>query len=480
MAAPGEHCECVNLDNSHPNARSTGLACWFASSTPAFLGILLFAQQFTTASASSLFVALRSLHIKFDPTNTKLDLIGLISTFVTEAATKSLTYSALSDDSLYFTGHIGPGTLSVAAALFEATGFNLAYLFALGGRADAFKLARLECPQGLRYIGLNSNTDCPVANAVGACVVREHKYLWENEWEKAPLDDKETLPLLGRRKGRDAKREVKVITLEVSSMQGQRVVMLKSSKLGFFLLGWLPFLLTLGVIAVCILCEEAFIAGLIALGTLGMSAAVLGLRLCRFEYAKPKPAKGAPGGICLVVDDNDADTLHVIEGKEEDIQALFQRKIAYKPSLGKYTLFLAGSMLYVYVIASVLYMPNVSISGQILFTIANLIGLVMDMVKASKNGQLGIAKKACEQFEIEVRDSVVFQNRTAAVAFVAKHARDRSMLKSKKLLPSDGPVWQKWWEELANSGGKVTDDTSIQDEMLLTTLLDDMRDGLKA
>lgn len=477
-AAAGEHRGNLHIDGvedgkGHLVARSGGLFRWFAPSlTPKLLGILLVAEQFTLASASGV------SPYYHNPFRANFDLIGLITTFGTEAATKSLMYSALNDDWRYMTGHIGPGSLSVAAEL-----------FALGGTADAYKLAGLECPHGLRYIGLKSNTETPVANAVGACIVREHQSLWKGE---SFLDENwEEEKLLGRRKGaRDARREVKVVILEVGRMQGQRVVMLKASKGGFFLLGWLPLLLTLGVILRCIICEEAFVAGLITLGSLGMFVGVLGLRLCRFEYSEPMPAKNAPDGDCLVVDDTNPDTLHVIKGTEEDIQALFQRKINYQSSLGEYFLLLAGSMLYIYVIASVFYMPSVSQKGQILFLIANLIGLVMDLVKASKNGQEAMAVKAREQFRIELKDLIVFQNRTAAVAFVARHAKDHSMLKSTKLLPSDGPVWQNWWEELAkcatkvdrhhNSAIDIASQTDPDEREFLKTLVDDMMEGLKA
>lgn len=494
-ADAGQHHENLSIDeiednNGHTDGSTGGVLTWVksvnGSFSPKLLGILLFAQQFTTASAAGVCHALHGV-------KTKLDLIGLISTFGPEAATKSLTFSALNDDSLYFTGYVAPGSLSVAAVLFEATGLALAHLFALGGTADAYQLARLDSPNGLRYIGLKSNTDCPVANAVGACVVREHESLWkrEHQWKehkKLSLNadrEMEIGQIFGRRKGRDANRKVKVITLEVGRTKEHLKVKLKARKGDFFLLGWVPLLLTLGVIVCCILCKERFVAGLLALGTLGMLIAVSGLRLCRFEYSQPVAAKSAPEGDCLVVDNTDPDILHVIQGNEQDIQALFQRKLKYQPSHGKYPMFLAGFMLYAYVIASVLFMADASLSGQILFAIANIFGLGFDMVKASKNGQLGMARKAREQFKIVVKDSVVFQNRTAAVAFVAKHTKDRSMLKSKSLLPSDGPVWQKWWEELA----KGEDDTTIvspdaladpQDVELLKTLMGDMMDGLQA
>lgn len=458
------------------------------------LGMLFVAQQFTTASAAGLCHVLNHVHTKFD-------LIGLISTFGTEAATKSLTYSAMNDDWRYLTGHIGPGSLSVAAVLFEATGFRVAHLFALGGTADAYQVAGLDSPNKLRYIGLKSNTECPMVNAVGACIVREHGSLWEKKETQKPLKDPIVKVEVGQESGkhRDANRKTEVIILEVvgrweqnnsatvdvpplpntdnKTKQEPMLVMLKSGKWDFFLLGWLPLLLTLGVIASCIICKERYVAGLMVLGTGGMFVAVLGLRLCRFQYSTAKPVKNAPEGDCLVVDDSDPDILHIFLGKEEDIQSLFQRKIHCEPSIGKYPLLLAGCMLYVYVIASVLYMPNVSVRGQILFGVANLIGLVMDMVKASKNGSLGFAKKACEQFKIKCKKLSLFLNRTAAVACVAKHARDRLVLKSKKLLPSEGAVWQKWWAELEKCDGSSIS-FEPQDD-LLKRLLDDMMHGLR-
>lgn len=469
----------------------TGFVSFMRSFGFKLMGVLVAAQEIGTVSAEDICRPL-------DRPSKKFDLIGLITVFGPAAATKSLAYSAMNDGRFFLTGYIGPGSLSVAAALFRATGFRLASLLALKGKGNAHSLVDLHFPEGLRYIGLNSNTECPVANAVGACVVREHGSLWkgkQREESEGLMASTGAEPRILKSKGRDAKRNVKVMVLKLGRREeeGRKIedmqVSLKASAGSSFFLGWLPLFLTIGVLASCCMREQWVVAGLIFLGTLGMMLAVSGLRLYVFTYSKPQVARGAPQGDCLVLDDTDADTLHIVLGEEEHIQTLFQRKINYQASLvGKYTLFFAASILYTYVIASVLYLPDVSNCGQTLFAIANLIGFVTDVFKAFQNGKLGLAKNACEQFKIVARDLVVFNNRTAAVAFVAKYAKDRTMLKSKGLLPCTGPVWEKWWEVLAKCEGEG--DSSIMktvvaqaedgDQELLQILLKDMAEGLEA
>lgn len=450
------------------------------SSCLKFLGISLVAHQLPTASAESICSAFNSLGKRFD-------LIGLISAFGTAAATKSVAYSALSDHWLYVTGHVGPGGLNVAAALFQATGFRLGRLLAFGGMAeDSNNPGKLEPTGGLHYIGLKSSTDCPVGNAVGEAIVQEHESLWTQGYENDSED--------GRRRkcqesvGRQANRSCKVVVLSVEEDPSNRVIFvsLKANKWSALLYGWLPLALTIAVIVSCCFCKLWVVAGLILFGTLGMMLAVLGLRhFCHFKYSQPQVAGSSPEGDILVVDDKEPDVLHVVKANEATVQKLFQRKIVFQAVTGRYILFLAASMLYIYVLVSVLYMSNVQTSGQIHFAIATLIGLVADMAKASQNGKLGLAKKACEKFRIVQRREIVFGNRTAAVAFVAAHANDRGLLKSKKLLPCDGPTWESWWETLAASAPPKTAaaaaaDANVQNgpDRLLNTLLRDLNDGL--
>lgn len=431
------------------------------------LGILAVGQQFNMALAEDMCRAFNKLGEKID----LIGLIGLITVTGPAAATKSLSYSALNDSRFYLTGHIGPGSLSVAAALFEVTGFRLARLFALG--VDPCQTFQLDSPNGLRYIG-----DSPLINAVGAAIVRESQSLWGKN------------PLWSNGRGRDAHRKLKVITLEVKEITEQEVrVQLKSSKTSSLLLGWLPLLLTLGGIAISCICKEWFVAGLIALGMLGMMLGVIGLRMCLFTFDMG-PSKNQKDSNCLIVDDTNPDTLHIIQAKEGTLEILFQRKFIYKMcALARYVLFMAGCMLGIYVGASILYLPKVSVGGQIVFAMTNLIGFVTDMFKASISTQLGLANKGCEQFGIKFREGVVFLNRTAAVSSLAKHTKDLMLLKVNNLLPIDGPVWQKWWETLAQCVGRpdhasrtIIDAAATQyheeDGPMLRMLLSDMKDGL--
>ncbi|EFJ16832.1 hypothetical protein SELMODRAFT_421490 [Selaginella moellendorffii] len=399
----------------------------------------------------------------------KLDLVGLISALGTESARKSFAFSSM-NDAFSITGHVGPGSLSLATSFLQMTGLRFAQLLALGNSPAP----HVECPQGFQYLGLHSNTKCPVLNTVGASLISEHKRLWKRA----------TPPKI---QGRNASRSVEVLVLSLTGTTSGARAQLKGKCIDGLLLGWLPLVLTAGIVCMACVAMEWFIGGLIALGALGMALAVWTTQsMLVFKYDDPSIAAGAPErGDCLVYSLN-SDTFHIVEGTEASVQGLFQRSLKQEDKLpGKLALLLSGVMLYAYSIASILWLPNVSVYGQVFFTCANFVGLVADMVKGSKNGNLGFARKAKEQFDVKLKTRVVFGNRTAAMAFIARHTENCSFIKSAGLLPVNGPSWEKWWELLPKAchGGlehvmKSLESTTTRDDKLFETLVQDMKDGL--
>ncbi|KAI0366156.1 hypothetical protein BV20DRAFT_952835 [Pilatotrama ljubarskyi] len=256
------------------------------------------------------------------------------------------------------------------------------------------------------------------------------------------------------------------------------------------LLALFPILTSIAACIACGLVADWWCCASIAFGVLASGLACFVIGSGHLTFRHPAPAKGAPPGDGILLDD---EGIVVLRGEEGAVAAVTRGRFCLtydgEPKYGNIGVASVG--LTIQFLLQLLFIPQGTLFGQVMFVASLGISWLY-------NAYLSALEKEDIQTEIlmdvlRLREAdlqkFAFGTRTSQVAFTALSLRSpRPMKLLDELLPNDTPVWERWKKVLerklltgeslrfVESGWKVPE-FSAEDQALLQGLLIDAEEA---
>jgi hypothetical protein len=333
---------------------------------------------------------------------TALSLIGIISLLAGGIVEGALRYANVVTCRCVVSLFVVPGLYSVSVRLLKRCNNRFARILSPGDRESRKNILGFEASGNYKYVGMQSGTDAPVANALFES--------WMNFANRNPPLNNSVMFRARPKMG--FKSTLGVTRCNIRDDISTTIFIEDP----FYIAA--SFVCQMGAIAVFVLMVvEGDPAG-ITINVANMVAYFLiNIVVTRetFSIPVPDPADNVPPGDIMVTNKLN-NNIWVVRGNEVDIQSVAQKEIKTQ---GK-THELAETVVYIYAsltaIATILVVPIMSKTSQVFIAIQFGIGLLSSIIFSSRDGEKMLKSLLDKHYIMDDPIDITFTNRATAVA----------------------------------------------------------------